>query len=591
MATNERTFGITPPLSTALPTAADTRSTNALLEELKRQGTFETAEETAKRHKVLEDLQRITDEFVCRIAKEKEPHNTALIREARGEVFTYGSFCLGVYGPGSDIDTLVCAPKYVTREHYFKYFPSLLVEMAPKGAIEDLTPVEDAFVPIIKFEYWGISIDLIFARIATLTQFPKHKELHLTDNQYLRGLDEPELRSVNGTRVTNEILNLVPEKATFRLALRAIKLWAQRRAIYANIIGFPGGVVWAMLVARICQLYPKAAAATIVVKFFAIIRQWRWPSPVMLKHMEDGPLNVRVWNPKIYKGDSFHLMPVITPAYPQMCATFNITHSNKAVIQRELDHAKDLAIRIAEGTLPWKELFVKHTFFTKGYKYYLAVIVTSKEKEAHKIWSGFVESKVRVLVAGVERHSSIAIAHPFNKGFDRLHRVKNEEELSAVMDGKMKHIIKEEEPQHAHAENEALMEITNGKLKDENGFKPEPANPVLNAAPLKPATPVKSDAEDERKIKLEAPPVQGDKIYTTTHYIGLELAEGKHSTHCAILLIHRSGTQWFDEHVQATASHLQQRMLTFQVPNLWIFLSRSMSSRIFVTTGTSTSRS
>lgn len=175
----------------------------------------------------------------------------------------------------------------------------MLKEMAPKGSIADLTPVEDAFVPIIKFEYWGISIDLIFSRIATLTQFPPHGQLKLTNNQYLRGLDDAELRSLNGTRVTNEILNLVPEQATFRLALRAIKLWAQRRAIYANIIGFPGGVVWAMLVARVCQLYPKAAAATIVAKFFHIIRKWPWPQPVQLKQMEEGPLNVRVWNPKV----------------------------------------------------------------------------------------------------------------------------------------------------------------------------------------------------------------------------------------------------------------------------------------------------
>lgn len=171
--------------------------------------------------------------------------------------------------------------------------------MAPPGAITGLTAVEEAFVPIIKFEYWGISIDLIFSRIATLTQFPPHKQLQLTSNEYLRGLDDRELRSLNGTRVTSEILNLVPEQSTFRTALRAIKLWAQRRAIYANIIGFPGGVVWAMMVARVCQLYPKATSATIVAKFFLIMKGWPWPIPVQLKHMEDGPLNVRVWNPKV----------------------------------------------------------------------------------------------------------------------------------------------------------------------------------------------------------------------------------------------------------------------------------------------------
>lgn len=168
--------------------------------------------------------------------------------------------------------------------------------MAPKGAITDLSVVTGAFVPIIKFEYSGISIDLIFSRVMQ-KQLPA--DFNLSDNGLLRGLDDAELRSVNGNRVTSDIINLVPEKSTFRMALRAIKLWAQRRAVYANIMGFPGGVAWAMLVARVCQLYPKAAPSVIVNKFFLIISQWQWPQPVLLKPIENGPLNVRVWNPKV----------------------------------------------------------------------------------------------------------------------------------------------------------------------------------------------------------------------------------------------------------------------------------------------------
>lgn len=249
------------------------------------------------RYQVINHLQQICDEFVKRVARKREEGNEALIRDARGQIFTYGSFRLGVYGPGSDIDTLVVAPKYVTRSDYFEIFPGLLKEMAPSDAITDMAVVEDAFVPIIKFEFFGISIDLIFSRIAMLKQLPK--EFNVQDSGLLRGLDEAELRSLNGTRVTDEILSLVPEEATFKLALRAIKLWAQRRAIYANIMGFPGGVAWAMLVARVCQLYPKAASSVIVNKFFHIMRRWPWPQPVLLKNVEGGPLQVRVWNPKV----------------------------------------------------------------------------------------------------------------------------------------------------------------------------------------------------------------------------------------------------------------------------------------------------
>ena len=98
-----------------------------------------------------------------------------------------------------------------------------------------------------------------------------------------------------GSRVTDEILRLVPNVSVFRDSLRCIKLWAQRtslrfqelkfirvvtyghlagRAIYSNVNGFLGGVAWAMLVARICQFYPKAVAGAIVSRFFIIMYQW-----------------------------------------------------------------------------------------------------------------------------------------------------------------------------------------------------------------------------------------------------------------------------------------------------------------------------
>lgn len=168
--------------------------------------------------------------------------------------------------------------------------------MAPPGAIKEMTPVPDAYVPIIKFEFSGISIDMIFARL-DVSSVPV--TLNLKDTSLLRNLEERDLRSLNGTRVTDEILDLVPQQKTFRTALRAIKLWAQRRAIYANVMGFPGGVAWAMLVARVCQLYPNATGSVIIGKFFRIIGKWGWPQPVLLKTIEDGPLLVRVWNPKV----------------------------------------------------------------------------------------------------------------------------------------------------------------------------------------------------------------------------------------------------------------------------------------------------
>jgi poly(A) polymerase len=39
-------------------------------------------------------------------------------------------------------------------------------------------------------------------------------------------------------------------------------------------MGFFGGVAWAIVTARVCQLYPNAPAGVIVNKFFNIMLQW-----------------------------------------------------------------------------------------------------------------------------------------------------------------------------------------------------------------------------------------------------------------------------------------------------------------------------
>ena len=67
------------------------------------------------------------------------------------------------------------------------------------------------------------------------------------------------------------------------------------------MIGFLGGVSWALLVAFICQLYPNAAPSTLVSRFFRVYEQWKWPSPVLLTPITDGllGLGLKVWNPKV----------------------------------------------------------------------------------------------------------------------------------------------------------------------------------------------------------------------------------------------------------------------------------------------------
>lgn len=393
---------------------------------------------------------------------------------------------------GSDIDCLVVAPKHIYREDFFEFFPMILEQKVPKDSIGWMTPVPDAFVPIIKTELYGIEIDLIFARIASLHTV--RPDLDLRDNKHLQGLDERELRSVNGTRVTNEIVNLVPETKTFRTALRGVKLWAQRRAIYANIMGFPGGVAWAMLVARVCQLYPHATGSTIIHKFFVIIGQWNWPSPIMLKHIESGPL--KVWNPTLYPSDRRGLMPVITPAYPSMNSTFNISKSGKEIIIRELKRGGDIVGKILSNQLQWRDLFTRHTFFTQDHKYYLSVVASSNNKDASLAWSGMVESKVRILVMKLEDQTElIELARPFTKGFERVHHCKNDTEVEEVKKGSVKY------------------QAAGTKTEVTDDHDPKRAAAVEDGVALGEAAQAKPETNGD----------DHQTIYTTSFYIGLDI--------------------------------------------------------------------
>ncbi|AGO10452.1 AaceriABL002Cp [[Ashbya] aceris (nom. inval.)] len=423
----QKVYGVTGPISKEGPTAAENKLNDELIQELKKEGTFESEEETAKRIKVLQELQALAQEFVFKVSR-KRNMSEGMARDAGGKIFTFGSYRLGVHGPGSDIDTLVVVPKHVTRDDFFTVFDELL---RGRPELDEIAPVPEAFVPIIKIKYSGISIDLICARL-DIPQVPLN--LTLSDKNLLRNLDEKDLRALNGTRVTDEILELVPKPTAFKIALRAIKLWAQRRAVYANVFGFPGGVAWAMLVARICQLYPNACSAVIVARFFHILTRWSWPQPVLLKPIEDGPLQVRVWNPKIYANDRLHKMPVITPAYPSMCSTHNICESTKKVILNELQRGVEVTTDIFTNKKTWGDLFQKHDFFYK-YKFYLTVMASTKgSDEQHLKWSGLVESKLRLLVLKLEVLSGINLAHPYTKPFESTYAYKTEEEYKEIFD-------------------------------------------------------------------------------------------------------------------------------------------------------------
>lgn len=323
------------------------------------------------------------------------------VSESNGMIFTFGSYRLGVHGPGADIDTLCVGPMHATREEdFFGTFAEMLRQ------IEDVTeihPVPDANVPVIKMKFAGISIDLLYAKLS-LTTIPN--DLKISDNAILRNLDEKCVKSVNGCRVTDMILKLIPQEqiVNFRAALRFLKIWAKRRGVYSNVMGFLGGVNWALLIARVCQFYPRATSSTLIAKFFKIYSKWQWPTPVMLCPIEDEPsIGFTVWDPRKNPKDRGHIMPIITPAYPCMNSSFNVSESTLHHMKQEFTRGDTICERLAseKASVVFDDLLQPFPFFAV-YKTFLQIELSANTEEDFMSWEGWAESRLRHLVKGVE---------------------------------------------------------------------------------------------------------------------------------------------------------------------------------------------
>lgn len=355
-------YGMTEPISLAAPEPLDTHLSAELEAYLRANRLYESVAEQQHRETVLSDLSELVTEWVRRVSLAAGMTET-MASETGARIFTFGSYRLGVNGPGADIDTLCIAPRHVDRKRDVFGIAepggvppnpdNVLVEMLRRKPLAtDIVAVADAYVPIIKFEYAGVEIDLLCACLQ-MSSIPD--KLDILDDSILRNVDDSTQRSINGVRVTDAILRLVPNIPHFRTTLRAIKLWAKKRAVYSNVLGYLGGVAWAILVARICQLYPNASPATLLSRFFRVYEQWKWPNPVLLRSISTGNPNLgfRLWNPTMNMGDRRHLMPIITPSYPSMNTTHNVSQSTLKVMKEEISRGNRIVNAVFDSaTLP-----------------------------------------------------------------------------------------------------------------------------------------------------------------------------------------------------------------------------------------------
>ncbi|XP_040365069.1 nuclear poly(A) polymerase 4 [Rosa chinensis] len=406
-----RSYGITKPIFLSGPSQSDRQRNIELEKFLVDSGLYESKDEAAKREEVLGCIGQIVKDWVKQLTRQRG-YTDQMVEDANAVIFTFGSYRLGVHGPGADIDTLCVGPSYVNREEdFFIILHDILCEMEE---VTELQRVPDAHVPVMKFKFQGISIDLLYASISLLVV---PEDLDISDESVLCNVDEQTVRSLNGCRVADQILKLVPNVEHFRTTLRCLKFWGKRRGVYSNVTGFLGGVNWAILVARICQLYPNANPSMLVSRFFRVYTQWRWPNPVLLCSIEENELGLPTWDPRKNPQDRFHHMPIITPAYPCMNSSYNVSVSTLRVMTEQFHHGNRICEEIELKKSQWSALFEPYLFF-EAYKNYLQVDIVAADADDLLAWKGWVESRLRQLTLKIERDTSGMLqCHPYPKEY------------------------------------------------------------------------------------------------------------------------------------------------------------------------------
>lgn len=387
-------LGISPTISFGKPTEAECRSREKLVKFLADSHPVKSAQDLRRQNDAVNSLAKILKDWVKELATiHKRP-----VEKANAELFTFGSYHLQVDKPGDDIDTLCVGPKEVNREHDF--FNELRVKLLQMVQVTKIERVPDAHVPFMKFKLDGVSIKLVYASFSN-SIVPEN--LDISGRYVLQGIDEVTVRSLNGRRVSAKILKLVPDIENFRTTLRCVKHWANTRDICSNDTGFLEDCDWAILVARVCQLYPSAVPSTLVRNFFKHFSKWTWPNPVLLCHIDkDMQLGFPVWN----SANNPDLMPIITPAYPCRNSRIDASESTRSIMTQHFSFGYRKCTVIMDDNVDWAELFKPFNFFEAFVRYLHVDIMTDNDEDLRTL-KEMVEPELWQLMLKIERDGEL----------------------------------------------------------------------------------------------------------------------------------------------------------------------------------------
>lgn len=253
------------PAKVSPPTPLELKFNETLTEFTSENIAVESGDGIRRRERVLNVMGQVCREWIQSVCAEKGLQ-AEVIQAAGGEMFTSGSYRLGVHEPGADIDTILVAPQACEREDFFGTSkitdeddptardPNSLAERIRRHPdVTNFNPVETAAIPLLTFDWEGINIDLLFARLNSNSVPPG---LDIDNDNVLNGVDGATEKSLNGPRVTNLIAAFVKGQErypNFLAVVRCVRKWAKARGLYNNKVSFKLAYWYKCLTGRACM--------------------------------------------------------------------------------------------------------------------------------------------------------------------------------------------------------------------------------------------------------------------------------------------------------------------------------------------------
>ncbi|KAI9245572.1 Poly(A) polymerase central domain-containing protein [Sporodiniella umbellata] len=401
-------------------------------EYLKNKQIVESLDEQLKRKSVIELLQRILLNFQAVAAKE--------IEWKRGEIecllSPFGSYGLGGYIRGADIDLVLVCPQVVTRKLFFSIFPHLLKQQPLVNRIEC---IQKANVPIIKCTVDNISIDISFVRLKAerITS-----QIDFLDDKLLQEIDETCAASMDGPRVNQfykkQILH--EHAKLFQTSLQCVKYWAKQRGIYNKPLGYLNGSSWTLLLIKTYLSIDNKQDLTITKMlyiFFNMWCQWPWQTPVMLESYVPGINGTKVEYSSLSDFQN-SVMPIVSPCYPVCNVSPYVTKTTKKVIQLELERGREILTRDDPSDFIICKLFNPLNYFNR-YQHFIVIITSSTVLNSHDIWTRKMATYIPKYLELIETEPDILFAQPMMEPHQNTVYYQTLEEKAALKNGDLQH--------------------------------------------------------------------------------------------------------------------------------------------------------